>query len=118
MKTLSFASVTSFGVYLMFRRSLFSFLFIGILVSFSSHSADVKNGEKLYATCIQCHGDKGLGVLEQKAPRIAGQHAWYIETQLNAFKARKRKNPKMYPFIKNLTDKDYKDLAAFVAQLR
>ena len=117
MKTLLFASVTSFGVYLMFRRSLLSILFIGILVSFSAHSGDVKNGEKLYASCIQCHGDRGLGVPEQKAPRISGQHARYIETQLNAFKSKKRKNPKMYPFIKNLSDKDYKDLAAFVSQL-
>ena len=92
--------------------------FTGIFFSLSTYSADLKRGEKLYASCVQCHGKDGLGLEKEKAPRIAGQHAWYIETQLNAFKSKKRINKTMYPFIKNLSGQDYKDLAAFVSQLR
>ena len=89
-----------------------------MIASFSSFSQSAEKGAQLYGTCIQCHGDKGLGNEEQKAPRIAGQHDWYIYTQLVNFKSKTRKNEKMYPYIKNLSDQDFKDLAAFVSQLK
>ena len=89
-----------------------------VLSSLSAYSQNLKKGAQLYGTCIQCHGEKGMGNVEQKAPRIAGQHDWYVYTQLVNFKAKKRQNEKMYPFIVNLSDQDYKDLAAFVSQLK
>ena len=89
-----------------------------LLGSITAQSQNVEKGAQLYGTCIQCHGEKGLGNVKEKAPRIAGQYDWYVYTQLVNFKAKKRKNEKMYPFIKNLSDQDYKDLAAFVSQLK
>ncbi len=88
------------------------------LISFNCFSQNLENGAKLYGTCIQCHGQNGQGLVDQKAPRIAGQHDWYVYTQLVNFKAKKRINDKMYPFIKDLSEKDFKDLAAFVSQLK
>ena len=89
-----------------------------LLVCADVYAQNAEKGAQLYGTCIQCHGEKGLGNVKEKAPRIAGQHDWYIHTQLVNFKARKRQNEKMYPYIKNLSDQDFKDLAAFVSQLK
>ena len=89
-----------------------------MLITFSSFAQNVEKGAQLYGTCIQCHGEKGLGIEAQKAPRVAGQHDWYIYTQLVNFKSKQRVNEKMYPYIKNLSEQDFKDLAAFVAQLK
>lgn len=89
-----------------------------LMVCANVHAQNGEKGAQLYGTCIQCHGEKGLGKVEEKAPRIAGQHDWYVYTQLVNFKAKKRQNEKMYPYIKNLSDQDFKDLAAFVSQLK
>tara|TARA_R110000868_G_scaffold59608_4_gene182915 strand:+ start:357 stop:662 length:306 start_codon:yes stop_codon:yes gene_type:complete len=78
---------------------------------------DVAKGEKLFQTCIQCHGDNGAGLKEKNAPRIAGQHEWYILSSLNAFKSGERKNPEMLPYIKGLSQQDFADLAAYVSKL-
>lgn len=88
------------------------------LVISSAYAGDAVKGQALYSTCIQCHGERGLGNIEQKAPKIAGQHEWYILNQLNAFKAKTRINEKMYPYIKDLSSSDYEDLAAFVSKLK
>lgn len=79
---------------------------------------DAARGQTLYQTCIQCHGEKGEGNLKMKAPRIGGQFDWYIITSINMFKSGERKNPTMQPFIKDLSDKDIADLAAFVSTLK
>lgn len=56
-------------------------------------------GERLYREgnparglkpCIECHGEKGMG--SATLPRIGGQHALYVETQLALFEERKRTN--------------------------
>ena len=59
-----------------------------------------------------------IGLEEKKAPRIAGQHEWYIYNSLVAFKSKERKNPEMYPFIQNLSDQDFKDLASHISKLK
>jgi len=93
-----------------------------ILVAFFSTQAmaqDAKRGQTLYKTCVQCHGEDGMGNVEQQAPRIAGQFDWYIISSIEMFKAGKeRKNPKMLPFIKNLSNQDIADLAAYVSSMK
>jgi cytochrome c553 len=80
--------------------------------------ASVEKGKELYTSCVQCHGDKGLGNAAEQAPMIAGQYDWYIISSVKAFKAGvERKNPKMLPYIKNLSDQDITDLAAYVSSL-
>ena len=44
-------------------------------------------GEKYYVTCATCHGQNGEGNFGLKAPRLTGQHDWYIKRQLENFKA-------------------------------
>jgi cytochrome c553 len=58
------------------------------------------------------------GIPAQKAPRIAGQHDWYIAKQLQDIKAGvTRKNPVMIPFVSKLSEQDMKDLAAYISKL-
>lgn len=58
-------------------------------------------GERIYrggniqtgvSACIACHGPNGEGNEAAKFPKLAGQHATYIENQLIAFRDGKRKN--------------------------
>lgn len=58
-------------------------------------------GERIYrggniqtgaSACIACHGPAGEGNEAAKFPKLAGQHATYIENQLIAFRDGKRKN--------------------------
>lgn len=48
------------------------------------------NPEKGLKPCIECHLENGMG--SATLPRIGGQHALYIETQLALFEERKRTN--------------------------
>lgn len=89
-----------------------------LIVSTSVYSQDAKKGMSLYKACIQCHGDKGLGNPKEEAPRIAGQYDWYILSQLKAFKNGTRTNEKMMPYIKDLSVKDFSDLASYVSTLK
>jgi len=84
-----------------------------------SHAQDAAKGAELFKQCIACHGEKGDGNPSQKAPRIAGQHDWYIEKQLQDIKAGvTRKNPVMIPFVSKLSPTDMKDLAAYISKLK
>lgn len=91
-----------------------------IALTFHSFGAgDATKGQALYKACIQCHGDNGRGNPTQEAPSIAGQYDWYIVSSINQFKKGvERKNPKMLPFIKNLSDSDIADLAAYISKMK
>lgn len=47
---------------------------------------DVDNGKSYYVTCGTCHGTKGEGNFGLKAPKLSGQHDWYLKRQLQNFK--------------------------------
>jgi len=68
--------------------------------------------------CLQCHGQFGEGNPSEEAPIIGGQHSWYVEAQLNAFKSKKRVNKKMEPYIANLSAEDFKILAKYIEKMR
>lgn len=96
------------------------FLAILILATISAPTLaqDAAKGAELYKQCIVCHGDKGDGNPTQKAPRISGQHDWYIVKQLQDIKAGvTRKNPVMVPIVSKLSEQDFKDLAAYISKL-
>ena len=55
-------------------------------VKSSVYTPDLKNGEKLFTTCIACHGDKAQGNIALNAPTIVNQEPWYLAHQLMNFK--------------------------------
>ncbi|MDY6983736.1 MAG: c-type cytochrome, partial [Pseudomonadota bacterium] len=48
-------------------------------------TGDTANGEKLYATCVSCHGANGEGNEALGAPALAGRSDWYLVRQLERF---------------------------------
>ena len=88
-------------------------------------SADVAAGKAAYAVCSACHGADGLGNRAMNAPKIAGQEAWYLKRQLEAYKAGHRGTApgdtfgaQMRPMAMAVTDATAADnLAAYIESL-
>jgi len=82
-------------------------------------------GAASFGTCMACHGPKGQGNEQLKAPPIAGQADWYLLAQLKKFKAGIRgANPKdtsaalMRPMALALpTEQSMLDVVAHVSTL-
>lgn len=86
-------------------------------------------GQKIYRggvqgagvpACASCHGPQGKGVPVQ-FPRLAGQHADYTYSQLNAFRLGTRANDAakmMRTIAAKMTDADMKAVSAYIQGLR
>jgi cytochrome c553 len=75
-------------------------------------------GERSVPACSGCHGPSGAGIPAQY-PRLAGQHADYVEAQLVAFRGGARHNsPAMTAIAAKLNDREIKAVADYVAGLR
>ncbi len=44
-------------------------------------------GQELFQNCVPCHQADGSGNPEIGAPNIAGMKAWYVQAQLQKFRA-------------------------------
>lgn len=75
---------------------------------------DPKAGEAKSATCAACHGPKGNSAVPAW-PKVAGQGAPYLYTQLKHFKDGSRGNPVMAGQVAALSDQDMQDLAVYFA---
>ena len=75
-------------------------------------------GDRSVPACSGCHGPSGAGIPAQY-PRLAGQHADYVEAQLVAFRGGvRRNNPAMAAIAAKLNDREIKAVADYVAGLR
>lgn len=76
-----------------------------------------KNGNKWsgVASCASCHGAEAAGT--DKLPRLAGQHARYLVTQLKDFNARERTNDNavMHSIASKLTDLEIEAVASYLS---
>ena len=43
---------------------------------------DLTKGKQLFSNCAYCHGTQGQGNYAMNAPKLAGQHDWYLQRQL------------------------------------
>ena len=106
----------------MTRVSLVTALILGLgcttaMAAESSHAAqggDAAAGKSKAAVCSACHGADGNSS-NGEWPKLAGQHAQYLENQLHAYKSGERKNPIMAGQVAALSEQDIKDLAAYFA---
>jgi cbb3-type cytochrome c oxidase subunit III len=102
-----------------------SLLFVCAVVGAASAEEDSARGRELFTNCTQCHGVTGSGSHLSLAPAIAGQDLWYVEAQLQNFRAGKRAdNPqdlpglRMRPMSRSIhSDEDVNIVAAYVANL-
>lgn len=86
------------------------FMFLAIGWTGAAMAADSVDGKELFQQCAQCHGVQGEGSQFYLAPSIAGMDAWYVQSQLENFKAGSRGlHPddmgglRMYPIARSLT---------------
>jgi cytochrome c553 len=63
-------------------------------------------------TCFICHGVDGESS-SPVFPRLAGQHARYVERQLGDYKSGKRASSTMKPMVEDLSPADFKALGAY-----
>lgn len=87
---------------------------------FSSAQADVfvngdaDAGKTKAAACAACHGADGNSAISAN-PKLAGQNAKYIVSQLQYFKSGERTNPIMQGMASALSEKDMADIAEHYA---
>jgi cytochrome c553 len=77
---------------------------------------DPQAGSTAYtnAGCIACHGVDGNSSIAQN-PKLAGQHADYLISQLQAYKSGERENSIiMYGFASNLSIEQMQNIAAWL----
>jgi cytochrome c553 len=83
--------------------------------------AQLTKGKELYdkgvpdrgiPACASCHGPNAEGIAA--FPRLAGQHAKYILSQLDYIQSLVRKAPVMHGIVKDLTPAEMQALATYV----
>lgn len=91
-----------------------------------AHPDLVQQGAKIYRAgnadtgvpaCMACHGPRGAGNPAAQYPSLSGQHANYVETQLNAFRNGDRENSVMHTIAGKMTNEEIKAVADFVQGL-
>ncbi len=81
-----------------------------------SNHGDIAHGKKLSGTCMGCHNDDTTA--GSSNPRLAGQHANYLEKAMQEYKAGTRPSPLMQSMLQTLSEDDMKDLAAYFTSLQ
>jgi cytochrome c553 len=82
-------------------------------------------GREVFETCVPCHNSDGSGNPAVGAPNIAGMRAWYVEEQIEKFRAGIRgahfndiEGMRMRPMAQSLdSDDDVKAVARYVETL-
>ena len=68
--------------------------------------------EIVMGKCFVCHGVDGESS-SPVFPRLAGQHAAYVERQLADYKSGRRKSSAMQPMVEDLSPADFKVLGVY-----
>lgn len=76
--------------------------------------ANITEGKRKSTVCQSCHGVDGNST-SAEYPKLAGQHADYLQQALLDYKSGARKSPVMAGFVAALSPQDMADLAAYFA---
>jgi cytochrome c553 len=91
--------------------------FTGGAAHIAHAQGSIKAGQEKAAACAGCHGEDGNSMVST-FPKLAQQHASYLERQLKDFKDGTRNDPVMSPMALPLSDEDIADIAAYYASKR
>lgn len=94
--------------------------FCAVLLMFALDAAadvvgDAEAGQSKAAVCAACHGMDGNSI-SSEWPKLAGQHAKYLERQTMLFKNGGRVNAVMAGMAAPLSEQDMADISAYYAQ--
>jgi cytochrome c553 len=95
--------------------AFFAMLALGSL-SAPALAGDAAAGHRKAVQCQTCHGLDGLSKLPE-APNLAGQPELYLVKALDDFRHGVRQNEMMSIVVKQLSDADVADLAAYYASI-
>jgi len=81
-----------------------------------ANGGDKAKGKKLAAACMACHNDDTTAGASN--PRLAGQHANFLEKALREYQSGKRKNALMQSMVQGLSEEEIKDISAYFNSLK
>lgn len=84
----------------------------GLMAMNTALAADIEAGKAKTALCMGCHGADGNSI-NVIWPKLAGQHASYLEKQLRDFKSGTRADPTMQGMAATLSDEDIVNVSAY-----
>jgi cytochrome c553 len=90
---------------------------LGSLLAAPALAQNAQRGAELSKPCAACHGADGNSIAPT-FPRLAGQHEDYLLHSLRSYRTGARKNAIMSAQIANLTEQDFRDLAAYYARMK
>lgn len=93
---------------------------LGTLLAAGAQAAgDPETGRYQARTCLGCHGiaDYANVYPTYKVPKLAGQHAEYIVSALQAYKAGDRSHDTMRAQASALSEEEMQNIAAWFASL-
>lgn len=98
-----------------------SLLFSGAILSAEDSARDSAREPFDDRYCMTCHGVDGRGNEGVQAPRLAGMEAWYLQRQLQNFRAgirgthpQDREGQAMQPMAAKLSDESIADIVEWV----
>ncbi len=101
-----------------------AFLLALVVATSSQAAGDIEKGKQLSEkfNCASCHGKDFNTPIDPSYPKLAGQHADYLEHALSSYKrgasaANGRGNPIMAGQVAALSKDDMKNLAAYLSAL-
>lgn len=101
------------------KRAVMLATCLGLFISTQAMAAgDAAAGKAKSAVCAACHMADGNSV-SPIYPKLAGQHAPYLEAAIKAYRDGKRQggnSTMMAPMAKGLSDADIANLAAYFSQ--
>jgi len=93
-------------------KSLFSFAWVLVCCTAALADDKARTEEIVMGKCFVCHGVDGESS-SPVFPRLAGQHAAYVERQLADYKSGRRKSSAMQPMVEDLSPADFKVLGVY-----
>jgi cytochrome c553 len=99
------------------RPWLLASVVMGLSVTISAHATgDAALGKKKFYTCYGCHGIPNYrnAYPDYSVPELRHQHAAYIVSALQEYKAGDRPHLTMHAQASSLSDQDMEDIAAYL----
>jgi cytochrome c553 len=98
------------------RRAGLMVAFVVLPLAAPAGAGDVAAGRRKAFQCQTCHGLDGLSKLPE-APHLAGQPERYLVKSLDEYRTGVRKDEVMTLVVKDLSDRDIADLAAYYGSI-
>jgi len=101
-----------------YLSSLVLLVAVTVLPTSGFAAGDATAGKIKAFTCMGCHGVPSYTNVypTYHVPKLGGQHAQYLVSALQAYKAGKRSHKTMQAQASSLSEQDMQDIAAYFAQ--